>query len=124
MKALWIVLGAYTTVWGAWLLSPWWTVFSDGAHLYSQMSHFMPEWGWGLHALVVGLSILAGVLYRWPRALWWGRVSSTYHWLLIAGFYLLGDWKNTGWLTSLCIVLAIQVMWKITPRTAEVHPLD
>src|SRR5688572_22912354 len=124
MKALWIVLGTYTTVWGLWLLSPFWEVFTPEAGLYGQMAEFMPEWAWGLHALVVGVCILYGIIYHWPRGLWWGRIAATYHWGLIALFYALGDWQNTGWLTSLAIVVAIQYMWKYTPQTPAVHPLD
>ena len=124
MKALWLVLGTYTTVWGLWLLSPFWSTFSPQAGLYSEMNEFMPEWGWGLHAVAIGVCTVYGIVYRWPRGLWGGRIASTYHWALIAFFYALGDWRNTGWLTSLCIVIAIQYMWKHTPRTPVVHPLD
>lgn len=124
MKAMWLVLGAYTTTWGFWLLSPFWEVFSPKAGLYDDMSEFMPEWAWGLHAVIVGLCTIYGIVYRWPRGLWWGRIASTYHWGLIGVFYALGDWHNTGSLTSFAIVIAVQVMWKHTPRTPVVHPLS
>ena len=84
----------------------------------------MPEWAWGLHAVVIGLSILYGMVYRWPRALWWGRVASIYHWALIAFFYAWGDWRSTGALTSVLVVVFVQLLWKYTPRTPSVHPLD
>lgn len=124
MKALWLVLGTYTTVWGLWLLSPFWEVFTPQAGLYGEMASFMPEWAWGLHALVIGVCTVYGIAYHWPRGLWWGRIAASYHWVLIAFFYVLGDWRNTGWITSLCIVVAIQFMWKYTERTPVVHPLD
>jgi hypothetical protein len=124
MKALWIVIGGYTAAWGAWLLSPWWGVFSPRAGLYDQMNDFMPEWAWGVHAIVIGVCIIIGAAYRWPRGLWWGRVASTYHWTLIGVFYTLGDWHNTGALTSFAIVVLVHFMWKYTPRTPVVHPLD
>lgn len=124
MKALWILLGAYTTVWGFWLFNPWWNSFTPRAGLYDEMGEFMPEWAWGLHAIAIGLCILRGVLLQWPRGLWWGRIASTYHWGLIAIFYFWGDWRNTGALTALTIVIAIQIMWYYTPRTPTVHPLD
>jgi hypothetical protein len=124
MKALWLLIGGYTTVWGLWLISPFWNVFSNRAGLYQQMHDFMPEWAWGLHAIIIGVCIIWGISYRWPRGLWWGRVASTYHWALIAVFYAVGDWRNTGALTSVCIVIGVQILWKNTPFTPEVHPLD
>lgn len=124
MKALWIILGSYTMMWGLWLLSPWWEVFSPRAGLYSKMHEFMPEWAWGLHAFLIGIAILYGIIAHWPRGLWWGHIAGTYHWALIGGLYLFGDWHNTGALTSFSIVVAIHFMWKATPQTPAVHPLD
>ena len=124
MKALWIVIGSYTVVWGLWIGNPFFDAFTAQAGLYNEMANFMPEWGWGLHAVAIGTAILYGVLYRWPRGLAWGRIAGTYHWTLIAIFYALGDARNTGALTALFIVAAIQVLWKYTPRTPVIHPFD
>lgn len=111
MKLLWVTLGVYTTVWGAWLFNPFWTVFRPEAGLYSTMADFMPEWAWGLHAIIIGTAILVGVCCAWPRALWWGHIAGVYHWLLIAFFYGLGDWRNTGMITSITIAALFHVAW-------------
>jgi hypothetical protein len=56
-----IILGAYTILWGLWVANPFWTVF-DQAPIYNWMMQVMPEWIWGVVAILVGLLMVYGVL--------------------------------------------------------------
>ncbi len=125
MKAIWIALGSYTIAWGLWIGNPFWDAFRPQAALYSEMKNFMPEWAWGLHAITIGIAIIYGIVKHWPRGIVWGYVASMYHWGLIAIFYALGDWHNTGVITSLAIMSFAWVAWKFgRPVNVTVHPLD
>lgn len=81
------------------------------------MQWFMPEWGWGLHAFAIGCSILYGTFYHWPRGLMWGHIAGMYHWLLIAVFYLIGDWHNTGAITCIFISAVLHWAWLQSKKT-------
>jgi hypothetical protein len=125
MKAIWIAIGAYTVAWGAWIGSPFWDAFTPRAGLYDAMADFMPEWAWGLHAILIGTAILYGVMAHWPRGIVWGMIAGTYHWALIAFLYAWGDLNNTGMITSLFLVALIQIAWRYgRPEPVCVHPLD
>lgn len=123
MRALWVVLGSYTLLWGVWIGNTFFTAFSPRAGLYDAMGDFMPEWAWGLHAVIVGASIVYGAIWQWPRAIMWGCVANTYHWVLIGIFYAVGDWHNTGALTAAFVVALTQVLWYIS-RPCKVKVFD
>lgn len=97
-------LGLYTLVWGLWVANPFWTVFTQ-APLYTALDALAPEWAWGLLAILCGLLIIWGALRMSYQSLVWGAQVSWGHWLLVAIFYFLGDWHNTGGITSLFIAI-------------------
>lgn len=100
-----VLLGIYTTVWGMWLASPFWTVFTQ-APLYRVLARVPPdfipaEYFWGFIAMTVGLIICYGAFKRYYRPLILGATVAFWHWLMIATFYFWGDWRNTGGITAL-----------------------
>jgi len=95
-----IILGIYTVVWGFWVANPVWEVFSH-AILYSKMAAFMPEWVWGLVAIVMGSITIYGAVKRNYAALVRGAATSGFYWLIVCVFYFAGDWASTGGITSL-----------------------
>lgn len=97
-------LGLYTIVWGLWLIMPMWDVFTV-APLFNQMASIAPEWVWGTVALVSGMSISYGALKPSYRTLTVGAFIGAVHWLNVAVMYFLGDWHNTGGITSLAFCL-------------------
>lgn len=116
MKALWLLLGAYTISWGFWLANPFWSAFSPRAGLYDQMADFMPEWAWGVHALLIGVAIIYGACCKWPRGIMWGHIAGVYHWTLISVLYAIGDWHNTGALAAGFTALAVHILWRESRR--------
>jgi len=118
-----IILGIYTVVWGLWVANPLWPVFTH-ADLYSQMASFMPEWAWGLVAIIMGGITIYGAVKRYYAALVRGAASSGFFWLFVAVFYFAGDAANTGGITALCfaayaffIYLNIRVNFKDDQRS-------
>jgi hypothetical protein len=98
------ILGLYTTLWGMWLLSPLWDVFTR-APLYSFMSSVAPEWAWGLFAFLSGISLCWGVYRRSSRSLIVGAFIGYFHWGVNSLAYFIGDWQNTGGITSLMLAV-------------------
>jgi hypothetical protein len=96
------LLGLYTTTWGAWVATPFWSVF-ERSELFSAFGVIAPEVFWGLLAMVTGMLIMWGALKESPRSLLWGARLGWVHWLMIAVFYVIGDWHSTGGVTSLFI---------------------
>ena len=105
-----ILLGAYTTLWGIWVASPFWEVFSR-APLYSWMNAVMPEIFWGLIAIAVGILMIYGVLRHSFLSLTAGALVGYFHWLVIAIMYFGGDWQNTGGITSFIVSLYCGFIW-------------
>jgi hypothetical protein len=101
-KMVVFALGLYTLVWGLWVANPIWSVFEQ-ADLYVVMAQVAPEWAWGLLAVVCGSSIIWGALRMSYKSLVGGAQLSFCHWLLVAIFYFIGDFHNTGGITSLFI---------------------
>lgn len=95
-----ILLGMYTVLWGLWIANPWWSVFNS-APLFHQMRDVAPEWAWGLFAIFCGLVTAYGAWRPSYRALTIGSGTAFGHWLAISIFYFVGDWHNTGGITSL-----------------------
>lgn len=101
-KAGIILLGIYTVIWGFWVGSPWWTVFTQ-AKLYYLLAQVAPEMFWGCLAFSCGLVTIWGAVRRTYPALLIGSAVAGWHWFMIAIFYLLGDWQNTGGITALLL---------------------
>lgn len=95
-----IILGIYTIVWGVWVANPFWSVFSQ-AELYGVLATVAPEWFWGCLAIVVGSICTYGAIKRRYGPLVRGAVLSGWHWMMIAVFYFMGDFFNTGGITAL-----------------------
>lgn len=98
------ILAAYTILWGFWILSPFWDVFSQ-ADLYVVMNHTMPEWLWGLIAILFGAIMMRGVIVDSKRSLTDGAFSGFCHWIVISGLYFTSNWRNTGGITSMMIAV-------------------
>ena len=132
-----VILGLYTIVWGLWLISPWWSVFSH-APLYSALAHFWlanifgldPEIFWGAIAVTCGAVTTYGAWRRHYKPLVRGAITSSTHWLVIAIFYFWGDAVSTGGITALTfaiyaafVYLNIRVNHKEDPRDPDIlHP--
>lgn len=99
-----IILGIYTVIWGIWVANPFWTVFTQ-APLYSALAAFAPEPFWGCLAIACGCVTTWGAIKRYYRPLIYGATVACWHWSMIAVFYFMGDWHNTGGITAL--VLAV-----------------
>lgn len=99
-----VLLAAYTIVWGVWLANPWWSVF-EAADLYGAMKDLAPEWAWGWLAIISGVAGLYGVMRPSYRNLLIGSAVGTWHWGTLSLMYFLGDWQNTGGITSVFIAL-------------------
>lgn len=98
-KAAIVLLGFYTTLWGLWVANPWWSVFA-AAPLYSQLAAISPEWLVGCIAIFAGLVMIRGAYRRSYRALVTGASVAGWFWFMIAIFYFVGDWHNTGGITA------------------------
>lgn len=98
------ILGGFSILWGFWVANPWWTVF-DQAAIFEFMTAVMPEWLWGTLAIVVGTSMLFGVMHNSWRSLRTGALTGFYFWLFGSINFFLGDWQNTGGITLFMIAI-------------------
>lgn len=105
-----VILGVYTIVWGLWILSPFWTVFSQ-APLYAALAHIAAEWVWGAIAVVAGVIISYGAYKPSYFNLTLGSFTAALHWLVIALMYFVGDWSSTGGITSLAFAIYASIVW-------------
>jgi hypothetical protein len=100
-----VLVSLYTSLWGLWLLSPFWTVFTTGT-LYSGLQSFAPEWFWGLFALGCGLAALFTALTdHFPVSAFTTAALVGWHWLIVGILYLYGDWHNTGGITGIFLAI-------------------
>jgi hypothetical protein len=113
-----IILGAYTILWGLWVANPFWTVF-DQAPIYNWMMQVMPEWIWGVVAILVGLLMVYGVLRHSYKSLVTGALVGYFHWLVIALMYFGGDWQNTGGVTSFIVAIYCGFIWLNITKNKE-----
>lgn len=119
-----IVLGVYTVVWGFWIANPFWTVFTQAA-LYQaleQAAPFSPELFWGGIAMVAGGFIIRGAVKPSYKNLQWGSFVGFFHWFVIGIMYLMGDWANTGGITSLAFAVYAAIIWlnvKVNKRSFQ-----
>lgn len=99
-----IILGLFTTLWGAWVAVPFWDVF-DSAQVYSAMAGIAPEWFWGMLAVVAGIVITWGVIRNSYNSLITGSWIGFIQWLVVAGLFFIGHWQNPDGLTLLAFSL-------------------
>ncbi|QIQ62911.1 hypothetical protein SEA_MOAB_26 [Streptomyces phage Moab] len=97
-------LSVYTFLWGLWLASPFWEVFS-GAHVYSWLDSVAPETFWGILAMAVGTAMTYGLVRTSENSLTIGAFVGFLHWLIIGLGYFAGDWHNTGGITALVMAI-------------------
>jgi hypothetical protein len=95
-----IILSAYTFVWGLWIALPFWEVFTS-ADLYSYLALYTSEPSLGIVAMIVAVIMAWGVLKNSFGALTRGAFVGFIFWIVVAIAYFLGDWHNTGGITSL-----------------------
>lgn len=121
-----IFLGIYTVLWGLWVANPWWSVFKT-AKMFGLMAHLAPEVFWGCLAITCGCITIYGAYKRKYKPLVRGAQVSAWHWGMISFFYFLGDFTNTGGITSLIfavyaafIILNLRVNHKDNPDSAEI----
>jgi hypothetical protein len=113
-------------LWGAWVANPFWSVFSR-APLYDAMASIAPEWAWGLFAIFIGCVILYGVLKPSYKTLTRAAWAACWHWAVIAGFYFVADYMNTGGITSLTFAIYAAFIYlnikvnKVLPTKQEHH---
>lgn len=105
-----IILGIYTVVWGLWIINPFWTVFTQ-APLYSAMANIAPECVWGAVAIVSGATTIRGAVKPRFENIQLGSLIAFFHWLIIGILYLIGDWQNTGGITSLTFAAYSAIVW-------------
>ena len=98
-----ILLGFATLLWGLWVVSPFWDVFSTAA-VYSHLA-YLPEWFWGMFAIISGIVMMWGVARGSWKSLMWGSWIGFVHWFVIDLLYWTGDWQNTAGITVLAFVL-------------------
>jgi hypothetical protein len=96
-----VLLGLYTVTWGFWLANPFWDTFSRAPLFDSMRETGVPEWCWGVFAILCGCVTMYGAYKRAYRPLVIGASTAGWHWFMIAIFYFMGDWQNTGGITSL-----------------------
>lgn len=118
-----LVLGLYTILWGLWIVNPFWEVFTQ-ADIYSAMTQLGGEYFWGSIAVLAGTVTVYGAIKGRPPYLFYGASTAGWHWFTIAIMYFMGDWQNTGGITSLmlavwaaCIYLNVKVNYQhATPK--------
>lgn len=118
--ALILILGVYTVVWGLWLISPFWTVFTQ-APLYCTMAGLAPEWVWGSIAVFFGLITTRGALKPSYQNLHWGAWAAFVQWFSISIMYLMADFHNTGGITALCFAFYAAMVWVNTKVNRHIY---
>lgn len=99
-----MLLGLYTTLWGFWLINPFWHVFTR-APLYSFMAKVAPEEVWGAFAIATGVALCYGVYRHSARSLIVGAFIGYFFWGINSLAYFMGDWRNTGGITSFTLAV-------------------
>lgn len=108
--SLFVLLGIYTVVWGLWIISPFWDVFT-AAPLYATMASISTEYFWGALAIASGAVICYGAFSGHYNRLMLGAFVGFFHWFVIAILYLVSDWHNTGGITALTFATYSALVW-------------
>ena len=99
-----LIVSTYTTLWGLFVMLPFFEVF-DQAPIFRILTEIAPEWLWGIVTMLTGLYMIWGVAKPSVTSLIRAGYAGAIHWLVIASCFFIGDWQNTGWLTSLFIAI-------------------
>ena len=97
-----VMLGVYMTLWGIWVANPFWTVFTSST-IYHTMAAFAPEWFYGTGAIICGVLITYGAVLDSYFAKTAGSLLGALHWVSLSTLYFIGDWHNTGAITTLFV---------------------
>lgn len=116
-----VVFGFYTIVWGLWIFSPFWTVFTQ-APLYAIMASISTEFIWGAIAVICGLFITRGAFKPSRSNIRTGSFIGAIFWLIIALLYFAGDWTSTGGITSLTFAIYSGLIWLNVTVNPEFYP--
>jgi len=104
-----LILGIFTTLWGLWVASPFWDVFTS-AYAYEYFMIF-PEWVWGVTSILAGIGIINGVVRSSYHSLTTGALIGFAQWFIVCVFFFAGDWHNAGGLTYLMIAVYSAFVW-------------
>lgn len=105
-----IILGVYTVIWGLWILSPFWSVFST-ATIYSAMHQIGSEFFWGAAAVFCGAITIRGAVKPSYPNLKMGSFIGFFHWLVIGILFFMGDAAATGGITALTFATYSALVW-------------
>jgi hypothetical protein len=75
------------------------------------MAHLAPEYIWGVVAIFSGTVIMRGALKPSAPNLQLGAFVGFFHWFVVGCMYLVGDWMNTGGITSLTFAIYSAIVW-------------
>ena len=112
----------YTFFWGLWLTIPYWDVFNN-TQVYSWLDSVMPESAWGILAMAVGAAMTYGLIKSSENSLTIGAFAGFIHWLVIGLGYFAGDWRSTGWLTSMSMAVFCAAIY-LNMRFQHFHTND
>ena len=105
-----IILGIFTIVWGLWVASPFWTVFTQ-APLYAVMARLGDEVLWGFWAVINGTLVCRGAFKPSYDNLRIGAFAGFLQWFTITIMYFWGDWTSTGGITTLFLAIYAALIW-------------
>lgn len=104
-KGVTVFVALYTTLWGLWVINPWWDVFST-ADLYGGLNGFAPEWFWGFIAVFSGvMAFVSTIDARFPKTAFTAAAVTGWFWFAVGILYLYGDYHNTGGITGIFLAL-------------------
>jgi hypothetical protein len=94
-KQLEFIPGLFLSLWGLWVLSPWWETF-HASSAYVFMNSLAPEWVWGLTVMLIGLFQLFFVFKGslTPRMVMAGLSMFACFTMMV--LYAFGDFRSTG----------------------------
>ena len=84
-------------LWGLWLLNPWMNVFS-ATSIYATMA-WVPEWLWGVVAILAGCLQVAGRFYGRPSLIRGGARILAGLWMFGAAAIAVSNWRFASIIT-------------------------
>jgi chromate transport protein ChrA len=95
------IMGAYTSLWGVWLLLPWDSLKMNMS--YNTINNVEPLIG-GV-AIVIGLLMFYGAWKTSYKALRRGAAAGHYFWFVMTLISLTTCWQCASWITSLMVTI-------------------
>lgn len=105
-----IVLGIHTVLWGLWIFSPFWSVFT-GSPIHAAMAALGSEYLWGALAVAAGTFIIRGAVIPIYQNIQMGAFIAFFHWFIISILYFIGDWTSTGGISALTFAAYSAIVW-------------